>query len=65
MRIKVFNIEYTYDPIMMKTSERAGMYSIRFYECGKNYMPEFWGHLNKRQAQKMINELKQFLENKE
>tara|TARA_R100000687_G_C6288816_1_gene90422 strand:+ start:298 stop:453 length:156 start_codon:yes stop_codon:yes gene_type:complete len=47
----------------MKTSERGGKYSIRFYHIGENYLPEFWGHLNKRQARKMINELKQFLKN--
>lgn len=66
MKIKVDGMDYTYDKIMMITSQRADCYSIRFRELGEHdgYAPEFWGHLNEKQAKRMINDLKNYLKSR-
>ena len=63
MKLKVGNRDYTDEKIIMKTSIRAGCYSIRFEKLGEfnGCSPEFWGHLNKIQARKMINDLGDYI----
>ena len=59
MRLKVINRDYTEDKITMITSRRGCCYSIHFQELGNSdgYCPEFWGHLNKEQAKRMVDDL--------
>jgi hypothetical protein len=67
MKIKVDSMDYTYDKIMMITSQRGGSYSIRFRELGEHqntYPLEFWGHLNEKQAKRMVNDLKNYLKSR-
>ncbi len=64
MKIKVDSMDYTFDKIMMITSQRNDSYSIRFSELKghpNTYPLEFWGHLNEKQAKRMINDLKAYL----
>jgi hypothetical protein len=66
MKIKVEDTDYTYPKMYMKTSVRGNKYSIRFESLnakGLKYDWEIrpWGHLSKRQAERLINDIKKSL----
>jgi len=68
MKIKVDSMDYTFDKIMMITSQRNDCYSIRFSELkgqANTYPLEFWGHLNVKQAKRMVNDLNNYIESQE
>ena len=51
----------------LKTSERGGKFSIRVYKKGTLGFQQFcdhWGHLNKKQANRLIEELSYYTKNR-
>ena len=51
----------------LKTSERGGKFSIRVYKKGSLSSSQFcdhWGHLNKKQANRLIEELSYYTKNR-
>ena len=63
MRILVEQANGIDGRVIMQTSERGGFYTIKFYDKGKYnpYAYNNWGHLNIRQAKKMVKELNSFI----
>ena len=61
MKIKVRNVDDK--SIEMETSERGDFFSIAFHELNETRQDaKHWGHLNLRQARKLISELEHFVE---
>ena len=56
-------VNYGDEKLVMKTSIRAGEYSIRFHKLKDSYASNYnnWGHLNKQQAYKLYKEWRKYL----
>tara|TARA_Y100001938_G_scaffold151183_1_gene247024 strand:+ start:3140 stop:3451 length:312 start_codon:yes stop_codon:yes gene_type:complete len=63
MKILVEQAKLDNNKVIMQTSVRGGFYTIKFYDKGNRspYAYNNWGHLNVRQAKKMVEELNLFI----
>ena len=63
MKLMVEQVDYRNEKIVMKTSESCGRYSIKFHKKDwSGWQLSSWGHLNLRQAKRLLKDLKWYIE---
>ena len=62
MKVMVEQADYRDEKIVMKTSQSCRRYSIKFHKKDwSDWHLSNWGHLNVRQAKKMLKELEYYI----